>query len=300
MTTMRSLEYETVAHSTEDDDEHHFPESERSRRHRSGLYFSEWQLYILVACLTVWLVAAVRTGGRASTSSSSSFDDQPSTPQSPTMGENNNKAPTIEDVARPKSSMAARPGSGHVTPSTPPSLSSQQQPPPSDGVSSCEDYYDCQTDRMGHEQPLYPGQALCNDRYRFGLTREGVFQWQECLGGSNNTTQVFYDGATLNFTYSGIATSSSNQQRLHFVMRTDATFQIVLLSGTGGDESVVWEDTMTCGIVHVYKHCLSRPLLDCPYLHLHKSGDIVLNWIDDNGHWNDRNSKKCYKQLLET
>jgi hypothetical protein len=284
-----------VPHSTEDDDEHHFPESGRSRRHRSVLCFSEWQLYILVFCLTVWLVAVVRTAGQASKSSSSSFDDQPSTSQLPTTGENhdNNKAPTIKDVASPTNSMATSPGSVHVTLSAPPSSSSQQQQPPRDGVSSCEDYYDCQTDRMGHEQPLYPGQALCNDRYRFGLTREGVFQWQECLEGSNNAiTQVFYNGT--------ITPSSSNQQRLHFVMRTDATFQIVLSSGTEGEESVVWEDKTTCGVVHVYKQCLSRPLLDCPYLHLHKSGDIVLNWIDDNGHWNDRNSKKCYKQLMET
>jgi hypothetical protein len=137
--------------------------------------------------------------------------------------------------------------------------------------------YDCQTDRLGHKMPLYTGQALCNDQYRFGLTLDGFFQWHDC---DTNQKHIFYT-----------PTSVSNQVS-YFEMLEDATFQLV-----SNDKKVVWKEPSTSQI-HYTAECLHDPQLDCPYLHLHKSGDVVMNSIDDNGKWVARNIKRCYENLF--
>lgn len=43
---------------------------------------------------------------------------------------------------------------------------------------SCD--WDCQTDRHGNNQLMYSGQGICNEQYRFGISRDGVFQFQDC------------------------------------------------------------------------------------------------------------------------
>jgi hypothetical protein len=135
--------------------------------------------------------------------------------------------------------------------------------------------YDCQTDRLGHKRSIYVGQALCNAQYRFGLTSEGVFQWQDFV---SDETHVLYSGDYGKVEYFEITETG-------------------ILQLFSSDEDVVWEKESNRNI-HASKECLHNPLLDCPYLHLHKSGDVVLNWIDDEGKWLARNIKRCYKDLF--
>jgi hypothetical protein len=135
--------------------------------------------------------------------------------------------------------------------------------------------YDCQTDRLGHKHPIYVGQALCNAQYRFGLTSEGVFQWQDFI---SDETHVLYSGGEGKVDY--------------FEITETGVLQLF-----SRDEDLVWEKESNRDI-HATKECLHNPLLDCPYLHLHKSGDVVLNWIDDEGKWLARNIKRCYKDLF--
>jgi hypothetical protein len=162
---------------------------------------------------------------------------------------------------------------------------SQKKPPFPPPQSNNDCIYDCQTDRLGHKTPLFTGQALCNHQYRFGLTHEGVFQWHDC---DTHQTHVFYTPTTT-------TTTTTNNQVSYFEMQEDAAFQLYSY-----DNQVVWKKASTRQPkIHFSAHCLSRPLLDCPYLHLHKSGDVVLNWIDDNnGKWVDRNIKRCYNDLF--
>ena len=130
----------------------------------------------------------------------------------------------------------------------------------------------CQTDRLGHLTPLFAGHALCNAQYRFGLTKDGDLVWQDC--DLNETKHIHNDASSVSFQ-----------------MTSNGTLQ--LLSTT---QVVVWEKVPTLWIGYT-KHCLSRPLLDCPYLHLHKSGDLVLNSISD-GTWRDRKIQKCFDDLF--
>jgi hypothetical protein len=161
-----------------------------------------------------------------------------------------------------------------------PSSSSQtsEKTLPAPNSSSCD--YDCQTDRLGHMTPLYSGQAICNHEYRFGLSsRDGTtsLRWHNC------------DSGDIVALYS---TNKKQEDTVYFELQEDATFQI-----RSGSKEILWEKPSTRKI-HATPECLQDPDLDCPYLHLHKHGNVVLNWInDDNGEWMDRNIQRCYKDF---
>lgn len=150
---------------------------------------------------------------------------------------------------------------------------------------SCDLIYDCQTDRLGNRTPLYPGEAICNRGYAFGLTTEGVFQLHDCV---NDETQVFF------------TPDIEDKHDVYFVMETDASFNIYRDEDEAEDEDdellQQWDSKKKVGFT---AKCLPRPLLDCPYLHLHKGGVVVLNYIDDNDDWNDRNIRRVYPDLFQ-
>ena len=141
---------------------------------------------------------------------------------------------------------------------------------------SCD--YDCQTDRGGHNTLFSKGQALCNHQYRFGLNQEGVFQWQDC---DTNEIRVVYN-----------ATGAARAMQ----MTDKGTFEVY--SDAAGS-SLIWSKPSN-RFIEVTKECLHpHPTLDCPYLHLHKSGDVVLNWIDkEKNQWMARNILRCYEDLF--
>ena len=208
-----------------------------------------------------------------------------------------------------------------VTSAPTPATASATSPAPS---TLCTGVYDCQDehpDRLGHFARLYAGNAVCNDLYRFGLTQSGVFQFEDCSTGQ---VQVFYDGSN---DYPPPSSSASDvvggdrnwgdASPLFFVMTDKATLQVVLDNdrqaqqhqsgvadkvGSDGNSStttVVWEKATHGCPVNPSPHCLSNPLLDCPYIHLHKSGDVVLNWISDDGPWlTSSMQKRCYDGLF--
>lgn len=139
--------------------------------------------------------------------------------------------------------------------------------------------YECQTDRLGHEMPLYPGQALCYQQQRFGLTTSGDFVIHDC---ETNEKKVFWSASKV---------SSS----MHFEMKKDGRFQIILSKQQ--EDEVLFEHKPK-RIVSYSKECLSKPKLDCPYLHLRKNGMVVLNWEDKvTGEWMDRDMQRIYPNL---
>lgn len=180
---------------------------------------------------------------------------------------------------------------------------------PSTNTSDCANLYECQKDhpdRLGHMFPLYAGQAVCNGgQYRFGLTKQGDLQFHDC---SSNKVQVFYNNYSSSSTADDLDTKIAE---LYFIMTETATLQLIALvdnedgkSSSEKTELVVWRKESTKCNITPSPQCLHHhPVLDCPYLHLHKSGDLVLNWIDDgnNDKWMARNIMKhnnCYDNLL--
>ncbi len=139
----------------------------------------------------------------------------------------------------------------------------------------CAQLYDCQTDRIGHETPLLAGQALCNDVFRFGVTPDGIFQWHDCAAP---LTKVIYENTTISY----------------FSMSSEGTFRVM-----DANDKVIWRKEPKVSISY-YKECLPRPLLDCPYLHLHKDGTVVLNSIESRtGIWSDRNIERAFDDLFQ-
>lgn len=140
----------------------------------------------------------------------------------------------------------------------------------------CDNLYDCQTDRLGHNTPLLRGQALCNDIFRFGITHDGVFQWHNCAAP---LTKVIYENSTI----------------FYFTMTSHGALQLI-----DDDDMLMWQKEPKISISYT-KECLHRPLLDCPYLHLHKDGVLVLNSIDSTtGRWSDRKIEKAFDDLFQS
>lgn len=157
--------------------------------------------------------------------------------------------------------------------------------PTEDGASNeCHLLYECQTDRMGHESPLYAGQGLCNDQFRFGITPDGIFQWHDC---ETNVKKVVYnsDDTMEN-------NNSTNADVFYFSMSPEGTLRLY-----DDSDQIIWQKESKLTIT-VTEQCLHRPLLDCPYLHLHKSGDVVLNSVNARtGSWSDRKIERAFDNL---
>lgn len=146
-----------------------------------------------------------------------------------------------------------------------------------DKFRSAECHYECKTDRLGHKMPLYPGQALCNQPQRFGLAESGDFLLHDCETGEK---KVFWSAA------------SGNHSHIHFEMKKDGRFQII-----SEQDKVLFQEQPKRTISYS-KQCLDDPTMDCPYLHLRKSGMVVVNWQDeDTGEWMDRDMEKTYLTL---
>lgn len=152
--------------------------------------------------------------------------------------------------------------------------SSSGSPTPAPTMCAEEHFEVCQTDRMGHETPLFAGQALCNHQFRFGITPRGSFEWYDC---AQQVTRVIYKNRTISY----------------FSMSSAGVFRVMDLNN-----QTIWQKKPKMNISYT-KQCLSRPLLDCPYLHLHRDGVLVLNSIE-NGQWSDRNVERAFDGLFQS
>lgn len=143
-------------------------------------------------------------------------------------------------------------------------------PPDGTTETTClEEGYGCVGDRMGHDERLDVGKAICSRKgqYVFGMDAGGSLIWRDC----------FEDESILLF---------QGEPGDYFVMEDDAAFTVRDVNG-----NVKWRKDSQVE-VHDTGRCLYDPAFDCPYLHLHTGGVMVLNWID--GQWKSRNFKKLY------
>ena len=140
----------------------------------------------------------------------------------------------------------------------------------------CFDEYDCLSDRLSQNQQIFAGEGICSrdGRLVFGLDYDGSLQWKNCTAGGKTKT-YYKDGAITD----------------SFVMSETADF--VIYNQT---EGVKWE--LPCD-VNVERHAQCYTLssgsitYDCPYLHLHRGGNVALNYIDGKD-WIAANINKFY------
>jgi len=132
--------------------------------------------------------------------------------------------------------------------------------------------YVCVGDRAGNGERLARGTALCSHRgrYMFGMDEKGSLVWRDCF---EDEERLYYEGTDGDC----------------FFMREDASFVV-----SDEDGAVKWEKECKFE-VHLTPWCLEKPTYDCPYLHLHSEGVLVLNWIEEGtGIWKSKGVKKLY------
>lgn len=134
------------------------------------------------------------------------------------------------------------------------------------------DTYNCQGERYANETPLRTGQFLCsnNKQFVFGMTAEGSLVKRSITSdATSKKNDKFYEGRDGDY----------------FVLHRDG--QIVVYDM---NDKVQWQRE-SHATIHWSSRCLKE--YDCPYLHLHDDGVLVLNWIA-NGKWNAKGIKEVY------
>lgn len=146
----------------------------------------------------------------------------------------------------------------------------------------CNPLIQCETDRWGNSQQLKLGHSMCNDEWRFGVSKlgkdKGALLWQDC-----NLDRLLV-----------LQEVNSTDAHLAFQLTDQGFFQVLDKSG------VLWqlEPNPNQGPITSTARCLTDPVMGCPYLHLRKrGGNIVLNWIGSTG-WNARKVHRVYPGLF--
>lgn len=167
----------------------------------------------------------------------------------------------------------------------------------------------CLTDRfdnenMKHNHRLYPGQYICSrdedQRYHFGLSESGDLIWKD---SQRNHIHAYYEnpyyrGNRENANLTTVTSTTSDSHELYefyLSLRVDGTLvmQRVHLHGNG-KTTVLWaaEPNYQMGLT---EQCL--PNHDCPYLHLHQDGVMVLSWVNGTNlqeDWQEHSFKRVY------
>ena len=132
--------------------------------------------------------------------------------------------------------------------------------------------YNCNGDRWGNHLRLHPNQYLCahGDHYYFGVTENGSLVW---IDSKENVSQTWMQGSP--------GSSFSVQDNGTLVLENRKTGHITSHHAKQKFQNIHWTE-----------RCLRK--FDCPYLHFHSDGVMVLNWIDDDGGWIEKNVKKIY------
>lgn len=135
------------------------------------------------------------------------------------------------------------------------------------------DEYNCQGERFANETPLRTGQFLCsnNKQFVFGMTLEGsLIKRSTASDATYKKDDTFYD---------------KGGGGDYFVLHRDGKIAVYDMK-----DEVQWQRESRATI-HWTSKCLKD--YDCPYLHLHDDGVLVLNWIA-NGRWNAKGIKEVY------
>jgi len=151
--------------------------------------------------------------------------------------------------------------------------------------SSKNKYY---SDRIQNRKKLHLGEFICSTRngiYKFGLDTNGDLIWMD-------TSQEEGKQKTVYFRY-GKDTSDMNPEDYYLVLEKNGEFAIYDDSETKLNK--IWSRECERKVSYTYL-CLQAHSIDysCPYLHIHAGGKVVLNYIDENWDWIDRDIDRVY------
>lgn len=263
-------------HDEEDDDDSPTLRIETSsfptEHRRRPWWKSSVGIVMILAILTaiIFVISYNRPQSTSNNSELSTPEQQQQQQQQQEEGSSSNS----NNVQGTDSSMAPSSGTTESSIGTSGGSTTATTSPPSTCV---EEHFEvCETDRMGHEVPLMAGHALCNHEFRFGVTSHGSFQWHDC---AQQVTRVIYRNSSIS----------------SFSMSSAGVFQLM-----DQNNQIIWQKAPKMKISYT-KQCLHQPLLDCPYLHLHRDGVLVLNSINNStGQWSDRNVEKAFENLFQS
>lgn len=168
-------------------------------------------------------------------------------------GEGDHDVPAGESIHQDASTI---PPSPSVSPTVHPAISTK---------------YNCQGDRIQNGVKLETNHYICDvyNRYRFGMDESGSLVYAD---DAFNMTAIIYNGTKGDY----------------FELLQNGSFTVSNSTGI-----TVWQEECENN-VSFSAQCLPthHEVYDCPYLHLHSGGTIVLNWIS--GGWKVRNILHMY------
>eukprot|EP00563_Minutocellus_polymorphus_P019984 CAMPEP_0197718932 /NCGR_PEP_ID=MMETSP1434-20131217/2888_1 /TAXON_ID=265543 /ORGANISM="Minutocellus polymorphus, Strain CCMP3303" /LENGTH=206 /DNA_ID=CAMNT_0043303627 /DNA_START=208 /DNA_END=824 /DNA_ORIENTATION=- len=133
--------------------------------------------------------------------------------------------------------------------------------------------YGCISDRLQNNEVIGRGTLLCSEggRYSFGLDgSSNALVWRDCRDGSE---RVYY--------------RCPSSKDCAFVLTEGATFAVREEAVSGNKGEILFEKpSIVDGILS--KNCLVEPRYDCPYIHLHSSGKLVLHYVDQKGEFKQK------------
>lgn len=144
--------------------------------------------------------------------------------------------------------------------------------------SAFEQQYNCTDDRMRHEVKLMAGVSICSKKNSYVYGFDGKRDLDLRRIGNKGKAKTYYSRTTTN--------GANNHRAQYFMLSLNATMAVYDQNG-----EVLWHRPCK-EAVRFTKRCL--PQYDCPYLHLHSDGVIVLNWINAGGSWEIHNINKMY------
>jgi hypothetical protein len=183
----------------------------------------------------------------------------------------------------------------------------------------------CRRDRFDNEgnrqenNHLFAGSYVCSNdsdqRYRFGIDPETAnlilrdsltgqvrtYYWNEWHW--NESSSLPSDQLTAEQTNSATLSLTAEPTVLDyfFTLSTKGAFRIWRVQRTEDyqvyEKNLHWELPSLFEIPTVYEDCLLKH--DCPYMHLHEDGVMVLAWLDfENSEyfdgWMEKNIRRCY------
>ena len=147
-----------------------------------------------------------------------------------------------------------------------------------EGISK-NDGYGCISDRLQNNEMMGRGTLLCSEggRYSFGFGLDGSLVWRDyCRDGSE---RVYY--------------RCQSSKDCAFVLTKNATFTVREMAVSGYIGKNVYEKSSRVQGISS-NNCLVEPRYDCPYIHLHSSGKLVLHYVDQKGEFKQKTTDKVY------
>lgn len=143
--------------------------------------------------------------------------------------------------------------------------------------------FGCISDRLQNNEVMGRGSMLCSEggRYSFGFAKtSNALVWRDCRDGSE---REYY--------------RCPGSKDCAFVLSKDGAFTI-----REGDRSqknfgkVVYQKPSRVYVDagEPSSKCLAEPRYNCPYIHLHSSGKLVLHYIDEKGLFKQKVTDKVY------